>query len=445
MPNGKKLITPLLLLANLLAGCGPAPERQALLDGARALQAGQNERASIFFEASHKTARTAAQRATALNFFGIAMLRQGQQEQAAAAFRESAMANEHFAAPRYNLAVLADDQGRENEALALLDEAATAEPRSTSALEYAAAIHIRRQRWDFAHILLNKALANDPRSASVLTGLALLDIQAERYAAARSRLQKAASLEPGYAPAIYHLALACANLPNAERDAERYYDQFLALSPPEPQADLARSALAALRSHAATLQPAPMPPSQPESKPAHTMSFDNARMLAAAGRKAAAVNLYLRAADEAEQAGQPEIAHQARKQAQAVCPQEPEPLLTLAEHWLEHGCPDLAKPLATQALAARPNWPEALLIMAKLAITAQHYDEALGYLATALARQPPPPDALRLRANLYAKHLSNTTKAIQDLRLFMRIHPNDPHAPEASAQLKQLETGTRPQ
>jgi tetratricopeptide (TPR) repeat protein len=431
----------LLLLTGLLAGCGADPGRQALLEGVRALESGQNERAATLLEDAGRLARTPANRAAALNFLGVARYRQGHLDQAAAAFRDSARAGEHLAAPRYNLAALADDQGREDEALALLGQASDAEPRNAAALEYAAAIHLRRQRWDQARALLEQARAREPRSPSTLTALALLDLQDGRLEDARIRLQKVAERAPSYPPAAFNLALVCSRLPGREHEAERLWEKVLALAPPEPQAALARAALARNRDR----PPAPSgsPAASPESQPAYVLLLDNARTLAAANRLAAAVNLYLRAAVEAEQAGRPDIARDAAARAQTLCPPEPEPRLALAAYWLDHGRPDLAKSPAREALSARPDWPEALVVMARLALAEQNDDAALEALARALAQTPPHADALWLRAALFEDRLGNPARAGQDLRLFLQAHPADPRADAARTRLSRIETGAR--
>ncbi len=429
------------LLIVFIAGCAPREShRQALLDGIRALDSGRNEQASNLLKAAADRARSSAEQAVALNFLGVVQFRQNLFEQAEQAFRQSAQANPRMAAPLYNLAALADKEGREDDALALLDQAANAEPSSCAALEYAAAIHIRRQRWDMARAGLDKAYSLAPASPSVLTALALLEIQDGRPEDAIICLKKLLTRAPAYAPAIFNMAIAFDGIPDKGNQAASCYEQFLALSPPEPQAEFARAALAK-HGHLPASKPGATPSIEPA--PEHQMFLNNARSLASAKRAAAAVNLFLRAADVAQQAGFNSDARNAAIEAQNICPNEPEPRLLLAVYWLNHSEPAQAKLMAKAALATRPNWPDALLVLAKAAIAEKNYDNAIEALDRALACSQPNPDALWLRASIYSNTLNSPEKAIEDLKLFMEKFPSDPRATEAKTILSRLKSGRR--
>lgn len=428
--------TPALLLACVLAGCSKEPHRQYMIKGANALKTGQYEQAALFFENASKTANDPKNRAAALNFQGVALARQGRTGPAENAFMQSAGEDKSLAAPLYNLAMLKEEQGLEDETLALLEQAALAEPNDTCALEYAASLHMRHGRLEQAQERLDRALIRQPHSASVLTALAIIDIQAGRNEAAIQRLEKIIARAPNYAPALFNLAVACSKTSGAEDKAAQCFARFIALSPDGEQSDRARAALSVRQSRNAT---PPEPDAlEPKQQPTYMLLLENARMLASKQRPAAAVNVYLRAADLAGRAGQPEVAKEALARAQAVCPPENEPRLAIAGYWLDHGRPDLATPLCRQAAASAPNHPDTLLIQAKLALAEKDYNSALQHLSNLLAVQPKSADALWMRAVLFEGHLSMPAKGAEDLNLFIQIHPADPRASEARSRLRKL-------
>ncbi len=426
---------PALLLVCAFMGCSQTSSRQYLAKGANALQAGQYEQAALLFENALKTARDSKTRAIALNFQGVALAREGKTASAESAFLKSADVDKHLAAPLYNLAMLKDDLSFENEAIALLDQAASAEPNATYALEYAASIHIRHGRWDQADECLARALIRQPRSASILTALALIDIQTGRHEAAIQRLEKITARSPHYAPAFFNLAVASSKTSEAGDKATQCFERFIALSPVGAQADQARAALAQHRPHNA---PPPEPAAAKTEKPDYLVLLDNAKMLVSKQRLAAAINVYLRAAELAGKAGQPEVARDALARAQAACPAAPGPRLAIAGYWLNHGRPDLAKPLFRQAAASAPNHPDTLLIKAKLAIADKDYNTALQNLSRALALHPESADMLWMRAILFEEYLSLPAKSVEDLNLFIKTHPADPRVNEARTRLNRI-------
>jgi tetratricopeptide (TPR) repeat protein len=451
----------------LLNGCGKRQDRTALQEGLRTLDGRRYGSSILLFQKAIRDNVSPEDNALAYNGMGIAYWRIQQADNAVRSFENAARMNPALAEPVYNLGALKYESGKEAEAVICFEKAALIDPRATRSLEFLATIYQKRRQLDEARRVLADAQACVPRSPRVLTFLALQDLQTNNVAGAVALLQQALEHDSRYAPAIFNLAMLDRRQPNNQEQARAHFKDFLALVSEGPQADQARQALKELSESipptptagapAPVVQesgaiverpvaqavvdlnpppPAPMPPTAEDL-------LETAKKLQRTGRRAAAVNNYLKAAREAERARNGSLQERALRDASALCADDARSNYEVGLYYAEHKRNDKALPYLKHAVGLSTNWFDAQVALAKSALEEEEFDVARLMVKQAGQSRTESADALWDLALFCDRNASVQDMAPSVYASFAQQYPGDGRAGAARERNVALRAGAQ--
>ncbi len=423
--------------ALLLAGCGQQHDRTALQEGYRTLQGGHYTQSIILFQKAIRDNVSLEDNALAFNGMGIAYGRIRQNDNAARMFTKASRINTGLVEPVYNLGVLKYENGQEAEAVICFEKAALIDPRETRPLEFLAAIFRQRQQLDKARRVLAEAQLRDPLSPRVLTSLALLELQTNNAESAVALLQQALDHDARYAPAVFNLAVIDRRQALHPSQARSHFKEYLDLVAQGPQADQARQALKELPEEtpvtplavAASSGREPEPVADAKPVPVTPLSAEEwmgvAKKLERLGRREAAVNSCLKAAREAEHAGNGLLQKKALTQAGDLCADDARANYELGRYYADHKQNDLAVVWLKKAVGMSPNWFEAHFALAQAAQEIEEFDTARLMVKQAERIRPHRAEDLWNLAQFCDRNVSLQDLAESFYALFIKQYPED--------------------
>lgn len=224
----------------LLPGCQPSGE-QALIDGDKALQAGQTDAAITAFELAATKLPTNGE---VWNRLGLAYHAAGRLQEAHKAYLRALEFNRNLFDVRFNLGELHLELGQFREAAAeyrtYLNASADNARNPDAWRGIGLALQALRQFQD-AETALSNATRLDSADPEAWNALGLVRIQNRRPREAYQAFLQAAQAAPDFPPARLNLAVTAQQHFNDRRTALGHYRDFLTLQPSGPEADAVRA------------------------------------------------------------------------------------------------------------------------------------------------------------------------------------------------------------
>lgn len=448
----------------VLGGCQPAGGARALKNGLRALEHGQDGQAIRLFQKALNDTSRADDQAVIYNCLGVVFHKIGQRDNALRMLAQAARLDPRLPEPVYNEALILLAGGQEQAALVCFEKAAALDGRDTRALEYLGYLYRKNHQPEAARRALAEAHQRAPRSARILTAQALLDLDARNVDQAIVLLQQALEQDDRYAPAIFDLAVV-QQTRNHREAALAYFQDYLRLAPKATGADRARRAV-----H--DLTPVPMPPpvesqarrpppaavapttviakaaeaapapALPPTLPSADELMKVAKILVQQGRTAAAVNNYLRAAQEAQRSGRDPFQEQALREALALAPQDARVHYELGRYLAARRQNAEALAHLKNAVAFSTNWFEAQLTLARLAADSDELDTARLVIKQAGQARADQPEVVWTLARFCENNAGLADLAVDYYAGFAQRFPQDQRAAAARERLQILPGGS---
>ena len=480
----------------LMGGCSKEPGQVMFRSGLRSFNK-QNYQTSIqFFEKALSEKQEFKENPFLYNYLGIAYYHTKEFDRAEEAFEKSIQLDPELVEPVYNLATLLVKEEKQNEAIQWFKKAAVLDSKETRALEYLAFLYGQWKQWEEARSALQDAFERAPHSPRIITELALFYLQQDKAEQCVLSLQQALEFDSSYLPAIYNLAVVNSLWLNNRKEAIAYFKEYLRFSSPGYYTDKARQALVNLyhhkpitadilsasvvTTHQAFLQsseltspqakkksaPAPvkrrffhwrMPSekrpalkSQPATNKekfailpdAKLSAFDRtmriAYLLEEQGRDEAAVNNYIRAANQAEGTEKGKKQEQALRKAVSLCTTNARTYYTVGMYYRQHNQYNTAVNYLKKAIALNSSFYDGHMALSEASIKVKEFDTAILCLKQADKLKPDNSKALWLLADVYDTYLGLTNMAFSCYNSFIKRFPADSHAKQARERLKSL-------
>jgi tetratricopeptide (TPR) repeat protein len=217
----------LLALALALAGCTPAGPR-ALLNGKKYLDAGDTTAA---VEALKTATTLLATNAQAWNYYGVALQRAGQPDEAASAYHRALDLDRDLLEARFNAGMLALEQDQPESAKAEFTAYTLRRPNDPTGWLRLGAAQLKLGEIVPAERSFSTVLALKNSEAEAYNGLGLARIQRAKYRDAAQFFAAAVQLKPDYAAALLNLATVNAEYLRDNKVALEKYRAYLALVP----------------------------------------------------------------------------------------------------------------------------------------------------------------------------------------------------------------------
>ncbi len=267
----------ILSLAWLLTGCTPAGP-SALLKGKKQLDNGKVTEALVQFERATKLLPT---NAAALNYYGVALQRVGQPDEAAKAYRQALALNRDLVEAHFNLGSVWLEQNKPDAAKAEFTTYNSLRHNSDAAgLLKLGTAQLRLNEIPAAEKSFTTLRDLNPLDPEADNGLGLACILRRNPADAMKWFASARSKRADFAPALLNLATTSQQYLSDKKNALNYYRAYLALKPQPANWDEVNSLAASLEQQlappVAITKPVPVPvkPSVVvETKPAPRTNF----------------------------------------------------------------------------------------------------------------------------------------------------------------------------
>ena len=216
-----------IALAIVISGCTPAGPG-ALLDGKKYLDRGDCAAAV----AELKTATTLlATNPVAWNYYGVALQRAGQPDEAAAAYSTALRLNRDLMEARFNLGMLWLEQAKPDAAKAEFMAYTLRRPNDAAGWLKLGSAQLKLGEIVPAERSFSTVLALKPNEAEAYNGLGLARIQRGKPRDAAQFFAAAAQYRPDYAPAILNQATVNQQYLRDNKTALEYFRKYLALTP----------------------------------------------------------------------------------------------------------------------------------------------------------------------------------------------------------------------
>jgi tetratricopeptide (TPR) repeat protein len=244
----------------ILSGCTPAGPR-ALLKGRKYLDHGDYAAAAAQF----KTATTLlATNAAAWNYYGVALHRAGQPDEAVNAYKRALELDRDLLEARLNLGTLLLEQNRADEAKTEFTAFTLRRPNDAAGWLKLGTAQLKLNEIVPAERCFSTVLALKNSEAEAYNGLGLARIQRGKPRDAAQFFAAAVQAKPDYAAAILNLATVSQEYLHDNKTAMENYRSYLALSPKPANYDdvstLANSLEQSLTPAPVAVAPKPNPP-----------------------------------------------------------------------------------------------------------------------------------------------------------------------------------------
>ncbi|HUC86565.1 MAG TPA: tetratricopeptide repeat protein [Candidatus Acidoferrales bacterium] len=259
----------LLALALLLSGCAPAGPR-ALLQGKKCLDRGDVAQAVTLFK---RATTLLATNANAWNYFGVALQRAGQAEEAANAYQTALRLDRDLVEAHYNLGVLWAEQNRPELAKAELTAYTLRRPNDVNGWLKLGYALLKTGDTPLAERSFSTVLSLKADQAEAYNGLGLARLQAGKFREAAQFFAAGVQARPDFGAALENLATVNLQYLHDSKTALADYQAYLNLVPRPANYYEVKSLVAGLvQSDAAATVMAPAvivktSPPPPEPKP----------------------------------------------------------------------------------------------------------------------------------------------------------------------------------
>jgi tetratricopeptide (TPR) repeat protein len=253
-----------LLLA--AAGCTPAGPR-ALLKGKKYLDHGDYTEAAAQFKTATALLAT---NAAAWNYYGVALHRAGQPDDAISAYQHALELDRDLLEARLNLGTLLLEQNRAEEAKAEFTAYTLRRPNEAAGWLKLGAAQLKLGEIVPAERSFSAVLSLKTSEPEAYNGLGLARIQRGKPRDAAQFFAAAVQAKPDYPAAILNLATVSQQYLRDNKTALENYRAYLSLTPRPANYDDVNALANALEQSRATATPAPtpMPVTRPNSPPA---------------------------------------------------------------------------------------------------------------------------------------------------------------------------------
>jgi tetratricopeptide (TPR) repeat protein len=213
--------------AIFLAGCAP-PGPRALLNGKKLLERGDYAGAVAELKTAASLLPANAQ---AWNYYGVALQRDGQPDDAAKAYGRALSLDRDLTEAHYNLGCLWLEQNKPDAAKNEFTAYALRRGNDPAGWLKLGSAQLRLQDLASAEKSFSTALNLNPNNAEALNGLGLARVQRDRPREAAQFFAAAIRYHPDYAPAILNLATVAHEHLRDDKLALENYRAYLALTP----------------------------------------------------------------------------------------------------------------------------------------------------------------------------------------------------------------------
>jgi tetratricopeptide (TPR) repeat protein len=261
----------ILALALLFCGCTPAGPR-ALLKGKKCLDRGDVAGAVTQLK---RATTLLATNANAWNYYGVALQRAGQLDEAAAAYQKALTLDRDLIEAHFNLGSLMLEDNRPDLAKGEFSTYTLRRPNDAAGWLKLGFAQLRSGESLLAERSFSAVRALKGDDAEAYNGLGLARVQENKPREAAEFFAAAAQSRADFAPALLNLATVNQEYLHDNKAALANYQAYLAAAPRAPNvnevkaivASLAQSDVAATVMAPAVINRTPAPPSEPKPKP----------------------------------------------------------------------------------------------------------------------------------------------------------------------------------
>ncbi len=229
-------------LALLLSGCTPAGPR-AMLKGKKYLDRGDAANAVTQFK---RATTLLATNANAWNYFGVALQRAGQPDDAAAAYQTALKLDRDLVEAHFNLGSLALEQNKPDVAKAEFTAYTLRRPNEAAGWLKLAAAQLRGGEILSAQRSYSTVLSLKTNEAEAYNGLGLASMQLRKPRDAAQFFAAAVQARADFAPALLNLATVNQQYLHDNKAALENYHAYLALTPRPASYDEVKAFVASL-------------------------------------------------------------------------------------------------------------------------------------------------------------------------------------------------------
>jgi tetratricopeptide (TPR) repeat protein len=420
----KPFIPVFCLLLLVLSACGRSPESLAR-KGIEALNEGRADKAARWLSKAAKKSPQEPETADLWSYAGLAAYRDGQVEEAEAAFgRAVELDPRHFEA-LYNYGDLLLRENREEEARPLFQNAAAADTTRSEPLEALAGIALRNEEFDSAIDLLSRARSRD-ENARVLTSLAVAGSNRLPLSDTLELLLRAVTLDPSYAPAQLNLASILDQNRLDPEQAITHYEAYVRLETDDVKTAQVRQRIQKMNDRQVSGDFARPDPVRVEVEELLAQATAASRR----GEDAAVLQFCLRANAAASRAQRSDLRERALRAATTLAPESARAQLGLAAFLKDQGRVREAFSYFRLAHTLAPAWPLALDSAVTAAAEAGDLNLVRSLLETSHETGSDSAPLLLQVGDLYAEVLNDPRQA---RKVYQVILDRFPDAPEVSA------------
>ena len=423
-----------------LAGCGPATPKQDYEAGVALLNKGDVAAGQARLEIALEREPDGAFAAEAQNWLGQANWELGRTAEAAVNFEGASKLDPAAFAPVYNLGCLCLELGDMSRGISLLRRAADLDPRDVQALLRIGDWTTRNGRWDLARRMYFEAQKREPQNAAAATGLGRIALLENNLPQAETFFMQALEMRKDYPPALYNLGVLHAQTDGHGQQASEYFRQYLLAAPKGARAAAASDRIGGQAIDQTSFQ------AQVSTQPKMTAGvlWTQAREALDAGDREEAYAKTLRALELARGGGDSAQTGEILKRAREVFGDRVPVLLEAGEHEMRQGRPREAQTALLKAQALDPENPMVLLTLARASSALEEYDTTVISLRKLVQVEPGNADALWELAETYGEKLGMTGKGVGAYRDFERQFPSDARTAEVPAKVQALEAAAQP-
>ncbi len=252
--NSVRVTVFFLALAVLLAGCTPAGPR-ALLKGKKYLDQGDIAGAVVQLK---RATTLLATNANAWNYYGVALQRAGQWDEAAAAYQTALKLDRDLVEAHFNSGSLALEQNQPDVAKTEFTAYTLRRPNDAAGWLKLGSAQLKSDEILPAERSFSTVLALKPKDAEAYNGLGLASIQLGKFHDAAKFFSAAVQSRADFAPARLNLATVSQQYLHDNKAALENYEAYLALKPRPASYDDVKTIVASLeKSEPVVSMPAP--------------------------------------------------------------------------------------------------------------------------------------------------------------------------------------------